>query len=268
MNIDLNLEVLSHAYGDMDVTMDILCPEGVAYSEWFANEERTDEGLYQDYLESVKNRNAYMTEQKGDEYKPITPMAMEDFLKSEYYEKEDPDYYVAFVELFSNCIWDVFSGNNAVYFKEHKIDLGTWRGSAQMIADFVNHTCEADYTFQSNDFYCGNIDDAFREDYLPMYELIFTRLKAASCTWVIDEDITMAVDAEFGEEMEKGEVMKVKESTLLSALAENMNKEQLKRVEQELKVEQAKDNISPDNLPAIVQAYVNVYGVMPLILKK
>jgi len=268
MNIDLNLELLSVAYGDIDVTMDILCPEGLAYSEWFANEERTDDGMYKDYLESVKNRNAYMTEQKGDEYKPKLPLSFEEFLKSEHYEKEEPDYYAAFIELYSNCVWDIFSGNNSVVKKTEKIDLGSWRGSAQFIADFVNHYCHVDYTYNSNDFYCGNIDDAFRQNYIPIYELIFERLKAVGCEWVIDEEITMAIDAEFGEEMEKNDAMKLKESTLLVALAESLNKEQLKRVEQELKTEQAKENITPENLPAVVQAYFNIYGVMPLILKK
>ncbi len=220
MNIDLNLELLSLAYGDIDVTMDILCPEGLAYSEWFENEERTDLSMYHDYLDSVKNRNAYMLEQRGDEYKPLVPMSLDDFIKSEQYEKEEPDYYVAFIELYSNCIWDIFSGNNAVISNNQKVELGSWRGSAQFIADFVNHYCHADTTFTSSDFYCGNIDDAFRKDYLPIYEIIFERLKQAQCTWVIDEEITMAIDAEFGEEMEKNDAMKLKESTLLAALAE------------------------------------------------
>ena len=60
--------------------------------------------------------------------------------------------------------------------------------------------------------------------------------------------------------------MKVKESTLLAALAENMNKEQLKRVEKELQAEEQKN--TQKDLPAVVLAYVNIYGTMPLILKK
>ncbi len=268
MNIDLNLGLLSQVYGDIDVTMDILCPEGLAYSEWFENEERTDDGLYKDYLDSVFNRNAYMVEQKGDEYKPLVPLTFDGFLKSAHYEKEEPDYYVAFIELFSNCVWDIFSGNNAVVKENEKVELGSWRGSAQFIADFVNHSCHADCKFQSSDFYCGNIDDAFRKDYLPIYEIIFERLKESQCSWIIDEEITMAIDVEFGEEMEKSEAMKLKESTLLVALAENMNQEQLKRVEKEIIAEQKKETNTPDTLPAVVQAYFNVYGVMPLILKK
>ncbi len=266
MNIDLNLDVLAVAYDDVDVTMDILCPDGLVYSEWFSHLELTDNDLYNDYLESLKNRNAYMTEQKGDEYKPLIPMTFEAFLISSEYEKEDPDYLVAFVELYSNCVWDIFSGNNKVIQKGHKVDLGTWRASAQFIADFVNHYCHVDKVFNSSDFYCGNIDDSFREAYLPIYELIFQRLKIAECDWVIDEEITMSMDAEFGEEMEQTEVMKVKESTLLAALAENMNKEQLKRVEKELQAEEQKN--TQKDLPAVVLAYVNIYGTMPLILKK
>ncbi len=268
MNIDLNLEVLSDAYGDIDVTMDTLCPEGVALSPLFANEEKSDESLYDDYLESMKNRNAFMLEQRGDEYKPVTPLSFEAFLKSSLYEKEEPDYYAAFIELFSNCIWDIFSGNNAVIKEGTRIDLGSWRGAAQFIADFVNHYCHVDYKYSGNDFYCGNIDDAFRGDYLFIYELIFSRLKEAKCSWIIDEEITMSIDAEFGEEMEQTEAMRIKESSLLAALAENMNKEQLKRVEKELKGEHEKDKINDEELPSIVQAFVNIYGVMPAIFKK
>jgi hypothetical protein len=268
MDIDLNLNILSDVYGDIDVTMDILCPEGVAMSPWFETEEKTDEDLYNDYLDSTKNRNKYMLEQRGDEYKPLVPLTYEAFLKSAHYEKEEPDYYAAFIELFSNCAWDIFSGNNAVMKGTQKIDLGSWRGSAQFIADFVNHYCHVDYKYNSNDFYCGNIDDTFRKTYLPIYEIIFSRLKTAGCTWIIDEDITMAIDAEFGEEMEQTEAMKLKESNLLAALAENMNKEQLKRVEKELKTEHEKDQLNDAELPSVVQAYLNVYGIMPPILKK
>jgi hypothetical protein len=268
MNVDLNLDILTRVYGDLDVTMDILCPEGIAYSEWFANEQATDEEMYADYLDSVKNRNAYMTEQKGDEYTPIQPLPFDAFLTSEYYEREEPDYYASFIELFSNCVWDVFSANNAVILSNRKIDLGSWRGSAQFIADFVNHYCNSDYVFTSNDFYCGNIDDAFRADYLPIYEFIFKKLKEAHCVWVIDEDITMSIDAEFGEELERNKAQKLNEEALLTALSESLSAEQMKRVGEELKTEKEKEKPDPEALPAIVQAYLNVFGTLPLRNKK
>lgn len=266
MNIDLNLQILATAYGDMDVTIDTLCPDGIANHPWFAAMEQSDDEKYKDYLESVKNRNAFMAEQKGDEYKEALPLSFEDFLASEYYEDEDPDYYKEFVELFSNCIWDVFSGNNAVMYRKQKIDLGTWRGSAQFIADFVNHYAEMDYHFSGNDFYCGNIDDTYRNTYQPIYELIFERLKQVGCTWIIDEDITLSMDAEFGEEMESGNAMKLNEDLMIKALSESLNKEQMQRVKKEIEAEHSKKNSTED--PAIVNAYERVYGKRPDTLKK
>lgn len=266
MNIDLNLQILMAAYDEVDVTIDTLCPDGIANHPWFQAMEQTDEEKYKEYLESVKNRNIFMAEQKGNEYKETFPLPFDAFLESEFYDDEEPDYYKEFIELFSNCIWDVFSGNNSVLFQNKKIDLGSWRGSAQFIADFVNHYAEMDYHFTGSDFYCGNIDDAYRETYLPMYELIFERLKKAGCSWIIDEDITLSVDAEFGEEMEAAKAMKVNENLLMKALAENLNKEQLKRVKTEIEAERGKQETSSQ--PAIVRAYFNVYGKMPEILKK
>jgi hypothetical protein len=54
----------------------------------------------------------------------------------------------------------------------------------------------------------------------------------------------------------------------LAALAETMNKEQLKRVEKELQSEEEKNKNVDLELPSIVQAYLNIYGVMPTKLKK
>jgi len=267
MNIDQNIEALTTVYDDINVTIDILCPEGIANHFWFRDVEQSDEDLYSEYLESLKNRNAFMTEQKGNEYKPLVPLTFEAFLKSENYEPEETDYYMEFINLFTNCVWDIFSGNNMVIKGKNKIDLGTWKGSSQFLADFVNHYAESDYHFNSNDFYCGNIDDNYRSEYLPIYELIFTRLKNASYDWLIDEDITMAMDAEFGEEMEKVPAMKINEKLLLDALNENMNKEQMKRVEEELKKEYNKEK-TDEELPVIVLAYKNIYEKLPLSLKK
>jgi hypothetical protein len=267
MDIDLNLQALSTVYDDIDVTIDILCPEGIANHSWFRNVAQTDEDLYADYLESIKNRNAFMAEQKGNEYQPIIPLSFDAFILSENYEPEDPDYYMEFINLFTNCVWDIFSGNNAVIKGKQKIDLGTWKGSAKFLADFVNHYTHSDYHFDSNDFYCGNIDDIYRSEYLSLYELIFSRLKSASYEWLIDEDITMAVDAEFGEEMEKSPAMKLNEKTLLEALNENLNEEQMKRIEKEVEKEYMEQKTS-DALPVVVQAYKNIYHKMPLSLKK
>jgi hypothetical protein len=267
MNIDLNISVLSKVYDDIDMTIDILCPEGIANHFWFRDVEQTDEDMYSDYTESVKNRNAFMQEQKGNEFIPVGPLSFTDFLASEHYEPEAPDYYREFINLFTNCVWDIFSGNNAVMLGKQKIDLGTWKGSAQFLADFVNHYAHSDYHFDSHDFYCGNIDDIYRSEYLPMYELIFKRLKDSSLDWMIDEDITMALDAEFGEEMEKTPEMKINEELLLGALNENMNADQMKRVQEELNREIKPQNNESD-LPVVVQAYKNIYGKLPVSLKK
>ena len=89
-------------------------------------------------------------------------------------------------ELVALCLWDVFSENHDVLAADGRIaDLGSWRGSADFLADILNaqlRTRRFDYMH----FYMGT--SGFRLgsepiDPAPVYLLIFDRLRANGFDW-------------------------------------------------------------------------------------
>jgi hypothetical protein len=86
-------------------------------------------------------------------------------------------------ELMGLCLWDVFSNNNEVIADDGRVaDLGSFRGSAGFIADVVSEESGAgskDYL----DYYLGSIGIGRRATLIPVYQLIFRRLKMGGCDW-------------------------------------------------------------------------------------
>lgn len=95
--------------------------------------------------------------------------------------------------LLGNALWKVFSDNNEVVSPDGRTyDLGSWRGSGDFIARFLNARLAdegvagasswTDRPFNYLDFYMGLVGDS---DKLlrPLYVHLFERLKSRGCTW-------------------------------------------------------------------------------------
>ena len=102
-------------------------------------------------------------------------------------------------ELMAECLWDIFSDNHEVVAADGRVvDLGSFRGSAGLLADFVNRRLQQPPSAPSHrsdlsdlsgpydymDFYMGTIWVGGRADLTPVYEMIFRRLKALGLDWV------------------------------------------------------------------------------------
>jgi hypothetical protein len=98
-------------------------------------------------------------------------------------------------ELLGLCLWDVFSDNHEVIARDGRVvDLGSFRGSAGVIAEFFDRSPNAGYDtveqswgawdgFDCMRFYMGTSFVSGRADLRPVYRLIFARLQSLGCRW-------------------------------------------------------------------------------------
>lgn len=87
-------------------------------------------------------------------------------------------------ELVGLCLWDVFSDNHEVIAADGRVvDLGSFRGSAGFLAEYVAGREEDPWGADYVRFYMGTIWIGQRADLTPVYAMIFRRLQALGADW-------------------------------------------------------------------------------------
>jgi len=86
--------------------------------------------------------------------------------------------------LVGRCVWDVFSDNHEVIAADGRIvDLGSFRGSAAFIVEYLRGPSEDMFSMDYCEFYMGTIWLSGRADLAPVYRMIFRRLQALGADW-------------------------------------------------------------------------------------
>jgi hypothetical protein len=81
------------------------------------------------------------------------------------------------------AIWDVFSENHDVIAPDGRVaNLGSWRGSADLIAEFLNARVEG-ASFGYLDFYMGTLQTRNLQEWGALHRLMFRRLRSLGATW-------------------------------------------------------------------------------------
>lgn len=145
------------------------------------------------------------------------------------------------LELMGLVLWDVFSNNNSVLDPNgDKCDVGSFRGSADVIAEELNvRYAELGVNYDYLDFYMGSLGIGRRTDLGPVYRFIFSELREAGCNWEYNYSRMHIVSFGGGEAPDSE----------LSRTVARMNVEGAKR-----------ERESP---PAIISAYQAVFGEAP-----
>jgi hypothetical protein len=172
-------------------------------------------------------------------------------------------------DLLGRCLWDVFSDNNEVFTTEGAVvDLGSFRASAGLIADFRSRqrwddsrTGAWDYL----DFYMGTFGLPDEVDAGPVYDLIFTRMRNVELDWryvhprlhVMDlgelRDAPDELDSYDPSEAAARQLERQRREDELAALRASFDEAYRRSVEAA--------RAGPPS--AIVQSYRRVYGRMP-----
>jgi hypothetical protein len=184
----------------------------------------------------------------------------------QHYQPEIPNIFIDLQEAVGNCMWDIFSDNNDVVRDHKKYHIGSFRGSARFIAEWLNKTSEKKYDYMN--FYMGNTAKADADcDFMPVYQLIFSRLKAAGCDWVFNFTQLALIDLAQGKTEESVAPQDYDPSKAMEAelkkQADQQSKEALKAKIEDINAK-AKEDALYKPPPKVVQAYKVVFGKFPV----
>lgn len=188
--------------------------------------------------------------------------SFEDFKR--HYTPEAIDPTLELQELVGSCLWDIFSDNNDVVKDNKCYHLGSFRGSARFIADWLNRTSEKEYEYIH--FYMGSSGREEPSDLMPVYEFIFIRLKQAGCDWVFHFTELRLVDLSSAKNQTPD---KPEHYDPNNAMAQELKQQEELKAKDDFKAKiedmntQARENALYKPPPQVVQAYQVVFGKFP-----
>ena len=169
------------------------------------------------------------------------------------------------IQILGNAIWDIFSDNHEVIAEDDKIyNFGSFRGTGSTIADFINeHYPLSEGKLNYMDFYMGTIGISNRASLLPFYKHIFMVLKKYNCNWRYSFPKLGLVSFK-QEEPENSNPADY--NPLLAMQKELANeKSEVDNLQAELDkiYEHEFEEAKYKPLPLTVQAYQEIYGILP-----
>jgi hypothetical protein len=169
-------------------------------------------------------------------------------------------------ELVGQCLWDVFSDNHEVVAADGRVvDIGSFRGAGAFLDEYLSGPAESLWSFNYMRFYMGSIWTSRRADLLPIYQMIFQRLKLLGADWIYHFPELGVVDlSPLRAELEKPE-----EYSPSEAFAKEQEEKERQAELEELRAElaEAHQTARREALdrppPSTVRAYHAVYGRDP-----
>jgi len=125
---------------------------------------------------------------KIDENKPGNESSIDIEFERENHRSVAPPHVSCYqlLDIIGNALYNIFSKNNEVLAADGSVyDIGSWRGSAGFIADYLNeyYPCP-DMKFDYTHFYWGTPQDENNKSVMYLaYKYIFTKLKEKDCNW-------------------------------------------------------------------------------------
>lgn len=180
--------------------------------------------------------------------------------------------------LVGRCIWDIFSDNHEVFDAddERKLDLGSSRGSGEWLATYLNRrTRREGEQYEYYDYHLGNGMAEDKEQLMPIYRMIFLRMKALGLDWKYHFPRLYAVDfrplkKKMDEKKREEEGIPEFEGYDPAAAFEEEEKER-EHDEELAKMREGLDEMYRESVeaskdrppPEIVRAYQDIYGEFP-----
>jgi len=241
-----------------------IAPDGLKNTEYILFLHPSAEQQYEEYIRIRSNLNRLIKKAKKEEKK----IEVSDFKQDDL---ADILEYEDFLYILGLSLWDVFSNNHEVLGEDNQIyDLGSFRGSARFIADFLNDhfpeklTTKYDYL----DFYMGTYAIEERGDLTPFYEYIFQKLKEYHCDWKYSFPQTYLIEPKekfdnlnFISPPENYNPAQATHHQL--GLTDEDNQIKKLKIKLESIFNEAYEEAKYQPLSPIVQAYRNVYGCLP-----
>jgi hypothetical protein len=170
-------------------------------------------------------------------------------------------------ELVGMCLWDVFSDNHDVIAADGRVaDIGSFRGASGFLDSYLSRDHDGWKREDYLRFYMGTIGISRRADLMPVYAVIFRRLKAMGADWVyhFPELRIVELPSQHDDRAPSAPGYSVSQSAVAELNAQRRRAE-VQRLRDELEESnaRAREEAMDREPPAIVRAYRQVYGRDP-----
>lgn len=256
------VNILRSIFEDAIQFYNTIAPKGLKNSDLVLFLHPTPEQQYEEHLRIRKNINQLTKKLKQEDKEIKINDFKQDDLKniSEFYE---------FLYILGLSVYDIFSNNHEVFSNDNKVyDLGSLRGSGGFIADFFNtHYTDNSEKYDYMDFYMGTIWIRERGNLRPFYEYIFQKLKDLDCDWKYSFPRMFLVDPKkIFDDSSNTNIEEYKpEKAIQEQFELSVKDKQTKELQDELDkiYEEEYEEAKYKPLSQIVQAYKNIYGLLP-----
>jgi len=244
-----------------------IAPQGWEQSEFVRFLHPTPEQQLKEHQQISENIKSLGVKNKRQKEEPVKELTLADF-------KAEPDDKPIradeeMIYLLGMAVYDIFSKNHEVINEKGRVyDLGSMRGSADFIADFINVNYPASERYDYIDFYMGPLFIRNRADFTPFYAHVFRVLKDNRCDWkyafprmYIFNPREIAGDSEPPDTPASYNP----EASMLKEMEDKESLEKTRKLREELdrSYEESYEEAKYKKPPEVVQAYKMVYGVYP-----
>ncbi len=239
-----------------------LIPDGWESSPYKSVFHPSPEQRYEEFIGMMQNLRKLRGKKNSDADDEELP-DFEEYCKDLPIKKVEPKQ--EFIELLGLCLWDIFSDNHEVIAPDGRVvDLGSQRGSAGFIADWINAK-ESLEKYDYMDFYMGTRMISNRADLSAIYRAIFQRLQEAGADWIYHfPQLYLFRPADQGDPHTD-----IRDYDPAKAAADKIEKQKKEKKFEEMKEKiqqlnrEAMEEAVKNEPPLIVLAYKDVYGHFP-----
>jgi hypothetical protein len=257
-----------HGFAGADVLAEI-APEGWERSPLLACLHPSVEQLFEERVALHRNLEEWRQlrrKREGETTLASEPEPTIDDVRREY-EPSPVNEEEEVTELVGLCLWDVFSDNHDVIAADGRLaDIGSFRGAGAFLDEHLTRGQEGWRDGDYLRFYLGTIWISRRADLMPVYAMIFRRLKAVSADWVYHfPELGIVELTPADDDKEKPEKSYSVSQAAVAELGAQQRRAEVERFRAELREAnaRAREDALDRPRPVTVRAYREVYGRDP-----
>jgi hypothetical protein len=260
-------ELFPHGFASADVLAEI-APEGWEQSPLLACFHPSVEQLFEERVALHRNLEEWrQLRRKRESETTVTsePKPTIDDVRREY-EPSPVNDEEEVTELVGLCLWDVFSDNHDVITADGRLaDIGSFRGAGAFLDERLTRDQEGWRDGDYLRFYLGTIWICRRADLMPVYAMIFRRLKAAGADWVYHFPELGIVELAPAADIDNSDKGYSVSQAAVAEIEKQRRRAEVERFRAELREAnaRAREDAMDRTPPATVRAYRQVYGRDP-----
>jgi hypothetical protein len=256
-----------HGFAGSDVLAEI-APEGWERSPLLACFHPAVEQLFEERLRMHRNlehlRLLGRRREGAAALEPRPEPTLEDVRRE--YEPSPVNQDNEAIELVGMCLWDIFSDNHDVIAADGRLaDIGSFRGAGAFLAEYLTRDQAGWRDGDYMRFYMGTIWINRRADLMPVYAMIFRRLKAVGADWVYHFPEIGIVELARADDVDKTGAAYSVSQAAVAELEAQQRRAEVEQFRAELREAnaRAREEAMDRPPPATVRAYRQVYGRDP-----